>query len=213
MKNHLKVINVLALLIICIFPNVFTLTNRRIVYLSSDNASQGFRYSYQDSSIKLTEGRLENDLRFIYLLESHSDCQDGYYSLKPATSKKFLILSKCSDNKIPAFEDKPMCFKLDKDEERLRNKKGQPIFFRKDGKLNLCLFGLDDFFVSKVNAVEIQKSNLLYAEVSKSIDTFQKNINNFDKNLRKSNKSSAINDQSTEEILRIFESLNLNNIN
>ena len=214
MKKFIKEINFLILLLVLIIPFVLTVSERRFIFLSGDNENKkGFRYSFQDSSFKLIKGRVEKDLRFMYLLESHSECNNGYYSLKPATSKKFLSFSKCSDNKTPSFEEKPMCFKIDKDDNRLRNVKGQPVFYRKDGKLNLCIFGLDDFYVSKVNAFEIEKSNLLYAEVSKSIDTFQKNINIFNKNLKKNNGSSSSNDHSTEEILRIFESLNINNIN
>ena len=94
----------------------------------------------------------------------------------------------------------------------VRNLNGQPIFYRKDDKLNLCLLGLDDYYVAKVNAFEIERSNLLYSETLKSVDTFKKNIIKF-KNLRTAQESSSYTDQSTESILRIFESLNINNIN
>lgn len=205
-------INIIALLLIIFLHSVLTIQETRVVYLSSDNPKQGFRFSYEDSSFHLTVGRLDKDLRFIYLLETHSNCIDGSYSLRPSTSKQYLSFSPCSVNKIPSFDQKPSCFKIDKNSNMVRNLNGQPIFYRKDDKLNLCLLGLDDYYVAKVNAFEIERSNLLYSETLKSVDTFKKNIIKF-KNLRTAQESSSYTDQSTESILRIFESLNINNIN
>ena len=188
---------------------------KKILYLSVDSTEHGFRYNRQDSTFILTEGRLNKDLNFIYLLEKHKDCKNSF-ALRPTTSNKFITFSSCHEDVAPTLGDKkPTCLNLDKEDNKLRNTNHQPIFFKKDKNFNLCLFEIDDYLVNKVIVYEIEIKDKNYVKISKNIENFDKNKNNFNSNLRKDNKQNGkVNsDQKTMNILRMFEALTLKNDN
>ena len=173
MENHIKFINIIALLLLIYAPKIYSANEKRIIYLSVDNNRHGFMYDYHLAKFILTEGRLDLDLNFIFVLEENASCK-GSYGLKSATSSKFIRFSPCIQNKSPVLEDKPTCYKIDEEGNKLRNLNNQPVFFKKEQNYNLCIFGIDDFLVSKVDVFEIKKTNKKYNKILKHVETFQK---------------------------------------
>ena len=218
-------INIIALILIVLTPCIISIlkqNNKRILYLSVDSTEHGFRFNHRDSTFILTEGRINKDLNFIYLLEKHKDCKDSY-AIRPSTSSKFVAFLSCRVNLPPTLgKNKPTCLNVDKEDNKLRNVNHQPLFFKKD-KNNLCLLGIDDYEVDKVDVYEIDLKDKNYGKVSKNIENFEKNKNNFNSNLRKDSEINAsyqkiiseknASDQKTINILRMFEALTLKNEN
>jgi hypothetical protein len=211
MKTEIRLINFLVLTLIFLAHNVFSLNEKRVVYLSVDDNSRQFMFDYRGAKFVLTTGLYEKDMNFLFILEKIPQC-NGLYALKSATSSKFIHFGLCSKNTAPVLEDKPSCYKYDEENNLLRNIHNQPVFFKTYQNDKLCIFGIDDFLVNKVKVFEIKKSNKDYEKILKNIETFQNSFSTFKTNLRKNN-SPLVSNQNTENFLKIFEALSMSSFN
>ena len=211
MKTENNLSNFLVLLLFIVTPSVLSLNDKRVIYLSVDDNSHQFMYDYREAKFILTKGVYEKDMNFLFILEKNPQCV-GTYALRSATSSKYIRFSLCSENTAPVLEDKPTCYKYDEEGNKLRNVNNQPVFFKKYQTNNLCLFGIDDFLVNRVNVFEITKSNKNYENILNNIETFQKSFNTFKSNLKKNNVP-LVSNQNTENFLKIFEALSMSSFN